>query len=311
IVGYDLGYISKANYIQNYEMNEYSQSMAGIKPSLMVDGLAVYERGEGDPVLLFPYPHADTEIPMAYSKLADILVGLGRKVISFDPPGAFYSVKTPTCEMDEMLESAGIALSELGIDRVVDVVGHSMSSLCALAFAIKYPERVKNLILIGSMSGFPAAIKHGMPGSTWKWTDLDYWKVMYWGLKLTNGRGSVAVHKKLSNLMGKASFHDESFHSELEIRQEDYTKGVPIRRTWSKNMWKNVDYSDQLSSVKARTLICVGRFDTQTPLELSEDLHKGINNATLLIFENSGHAPFIEEENTFREHLEEFLCTNG
>jgi len=304
---YDLGYISRSNYISNYETTEYPDILAVIEPTSVKNGLAIYTIGEGNPVLLFPYPHADAEVPMAHSELGEILVSTGRKVLSFDPPGAFYSTRIPTGDMDEMLESAIITLNETGIDQKIDVVGHSMSSLCALAFAIKYPEKVNSLVLIGSMSGFPAAVKHGMPGSAWKWTDIEYWKVMWWGMKLTNGRGNLELHKKLANLMGQASFHDKSYFTELKIDGDDHSKGVPIRRIWSKNLWRSVDYSEQLDTVQARTLICAGRHDPQTPVTANEELLGGIPDAEMVVFENSGHSPFIEEREQFVRVLKEFF----
>jgi proline iminopeptidase len=304
---YDLGFISKANYIHNYEIDEYPEVLASIKPESVKDGLAIYSVGNGNPVILFPYPHADAGIPMAYSVLGEILCSLGKKVISFDPPGAFYSTRHPTGDMDEMMECALMTLNEMGIEGKVDVVGHSMSSLCALSFAIKYPEKINSLVLIGSMSGFPAAIKYGMPGSTWKWTEIEYWQVMWWGMKLTNGRGNLELHKKLYNLMGCANFNDQSYFIELEIDSDDRFKGVPIRRIWSKNLWGDIDYSEQLDKVLSRTLICVGKCDNQTPLIINEELNKGITNSEMVVFNNSGHSPFIEEKEKFTQTLKDFF----
>ena len=41
--------------------------------------------------------------PMAEGPLTQLLVGLGRRVITFDPPGAYRSSRPARCDLDEML----------------------------------------------------------------------------------------------------------------------------------------------------------------------------------------------------------------
>jgi len=307
LVLYAGGFFSKPRFISNYESAEYSPEQSFIKPISITNGLAVYAVGEGTPILVFPYPHAHTEMPMAQDKLSDILISLGRKVISFDPPGAFYSTRNPKGDMPEMLQSAIDALLVLGIDKKVDVMGHSMGSLCALAFAITYPEKVDRLILVGGMSGFPAAIKWGYPGSVWKWTNSEYWKLMWWGIRLMNGRGSLELHKELANLMRYHSTFSKSFFQEIPIESDDRTEGVPIRYIWNKNVFRKVDYSEELGRVQAETLILVGRHDPVTPLACSEELKSGIPSSRMVVFEKSGHAPFVEEQTLAVDTIQQFL----
>ena len=55
----------------------------------MRGGLAVYLFGEGEPLLLMPYPHAASVAGgPTLTALVDGLVALGREVITFDPPAA-------------------------------------------------------------------------------------------------------------------------------------------------------------------------------------------------------------------------------
>ena len=115
-------------------------------PFTVHDGLAVYRLGSGEPVLLFPYPHGSTLRSMAEDSLAALLAGLERQVITFDPPGAYRSTRPMRCDMAEMLACAGEALHACRIKLPVDVVGHSMGSLCALALAIERPELVRRLV---------------------------------------------------------------------------------------------------------------------------------------------------------------------
>jgi pimeloyl-ACP methyl ester carboxylesterase len=305
---FGLGMHKKPRSIQNFEEGEYGQKNPFVKPNLVKDGLAIYTVGSGEPVLLFPYPHAHTTTPMAQGPIAELLVDLGRTVVSFDVPGAYRSTREPVGDVGEMIRSAEESLDMLGIEGAVDVVGHSMGGLNALAFTIERPERTKRLVLIGSMSGFPAVLKWGMPWSKWHFYEADAWRLMLWGLQVKYGRGSLATHKKLQNLMTSASFHDKSYFTPLEIDSDDYDKGIPIREIiWGKNMERRVTYAERLGLVEAPTLIAAGRHDPEAPVVCSEELYQGIPQADLVIFEKSGHYPFIEEREYVSNTLADFL----
>jgi pimeloyl-ACP methyl ester carboxylesterase len=86
-----------------------------------------------------------------------------------------------------MIHCADETLERLGIDRLVDVVGHSRGDLSALAYAIERPERTRGLILVGSLSGFPTVARWGMPGSAWELHKPDYWRFIVWGLRVNSG----------------------------------------------------------------------------------------------------------------------------
>jgi proline iminopeptidase len=302
-----LGLQRKPRYIQNFEIEEYAGNQQDIEPHSLVDGLAIYTKGSGEPVLLFPYPHSHTEVPMAQEPLSEALVDIGRSVATFDVPGAYRSTRLPVGDMDEMIKSADETLLRSGIDEPVDVIGHSMGGLVALAYAIERPERTKRLVLVTSLSGFPAAARWGLPGSAFHSTELDYWRIILWGMRLNAGRGDLAMHKRLQNLMEYTSFHKKEYFIPEEISLDDYSQGVPIRTIWSKNMYGRLSYADRLDEVQSSTLILAGRYDPEAPLRCSEELQQGIPDANLIIFEHSGHFPFIEESMLFKKIVNGFL----
>ena len=256
------------------------------------DGLAVYRLGAGEPLLLFPYPHGSTLRPMAEDKLAALLAGLDRQVITFDPPGAYRSTRAMRCDIAEMLSCAEEALEVCSVKPPVDVVGHSMGSLCAQALAIERPELVRRLVLVGSLSGWPAVMRWSTPHNWSPWRDAQWWQCMWLGTCQMLGLGNLAVHKRLDNLIEQASFVDQS-HVELwTIQPGDAKRPPPPRSAWLGAV-RRVNYASRLGGVQAPTLLLVGRHDPQTPLACSQELVAGISNVTLLIFEHSGHSPFI------------------
>jgi proline iminopeptidase len=311
VLFFSLGLHRTRHYIHNFEEKEYGREHPFMEPFSTVDGLAVYSVGRGELLLLFPYPHGHTTEPMAQGPLARTLTGMGRTVITFDVPGAYRSTREPAGDMDEMIRSADETLDRLGIQDPVDVVGHSMGGLAALAYAIERPKRTRRLVLVTSLSGFPAAARWGFPGSAFKIHELDYWRLVLWGIRLNAGRGDLALHKRLQNLMGREAYHQKAFFTSLETEAEDDQKGVPIRTIWSKNMYSRLSYADRLAEVRAPTLLLAGRHDPEAPLPCSEELLSGIPEARLVVLEESGHFPFIEEASLFALSVSAFLSAKN
>ena len=139
------------------------------------------------------------------------------------------------------------------------------------------------------------------------WRDAEWWQCIWYGIRQMLGLGNLAIHKRLDNLIELASFVDQS-HVELwTIEPSDAKRSPPPRSAWLRAV-RRVDYASRLGDVQAPTLLLVGRHDPQTPLACSQELVAGISNATLLIFEHSGHSPFIEDPVRFRQELASFLA---
>lgn len=269
------------------------------------DGLAVYRVGAGEPVLLLPYPHASTHRPMAEDSLAALLARLGREVVTFDPPQAYRSARAMTGDLAEMLACAEAALRFRGVTPPVDVVGHSMGSVCALALAVERPQLVRRLVLIGACSGWRAVRSWSVPHNWSPWRDREWWQCGWWGLRQMTGHSSLATHKRLDNLVETASNVDPRYAETWSIEPEDTRRPPPPRAQWLRAV-RQVEYRSRLGEVRAPTLLMVGRYDPQTPPVCSGELHAGIPDSRLVFFEHSGHAPFVEEPDRFREVVARF-----
>src|SRR4051812_46160684 len=113
----------------------------------------MYATGEGPPVLLVPSPHGFVTGPTAAGPLHRSLLRLGVTVLTFDPPGAFASVRRARLDLDEMTGCCTEAVARLGVAEPVPVVGHSHASLCALHLALERPELVSRLLLNAAVAG--------------------------------------------------------------------------------------------------------------------------------------------------------------
>jgi len=65
---------------------------------------------------------------------------------------------------------------------------------------------------------------------------------------------------------------------------------------------------DWLGQMQVPTLVIGGRADwVMPPAQGAERLHTGIPGSELVIFENSGHFPFIEERDKFNRTVMEWV----
>ena len=268
-------------------------------PTWVHDGLAGYVLGAGPPLLPMPNPQGMVRAPEARSPLAELLVGLGRRVITFDPPGAFASPRPPRLGLAETLACAQEALRAAGVAAPVDVVGHSQATLCQLALALAHPEVVGSLVLVGAVDGGPRTTRraHGMP---WCWpvTDRRLWRFAYLAAPLVVGRGNLGRLKRLQRLYLEASFVDRSLVPAIRIQPGDRRRPPPLRARWQASV-RQVDLRPRLGEISAPALVCVGRHDPQTPWPDNAAIAAALPAGRLEVFERSGHYPFVEEPDRF------------
>lgn len=154
-------------------------------------------------------------------------------------------------------------LKKIKKEKVI-LLGHSNGGRILLSFAIKYPEKVKHLILIDS-----AGIYHN---------ELPI-------------RLKRFVFKTIANI-GRRITKSESLRKTLYklSRESDYEKASPIVKQTMVNLI-TFDISSFLSKVKIPTLIIWGGQDKATPLSDGKLMHKLIKGSKLFIIKSARHSP--------------------
>ncbi|KZV86041.1 alpha/beta-hydrolase [Exidia glandulosa HHB12029] len=208
--------------------------------------------------------------------------------------------------MSEDIEALRV---HLGIDVLDGLLGHSNGGAIALWYAIRYATRLRRLVLLDSQLLGPDADAVGAPA-----TDAI--------LADRSERDAVAAYKTYNPA---AIDTDEAFGRALDdtlplyfakpTRDMQHFKDHIFTNTpqaaCGQAQWpaerQHPDQVGQLSEVRASTLVVVGREDFICPVSVSEMLATRMAGAKLVIVEDSGHFPWIEQQERFASIFESFF----
>ena len=69
----------------------------------------------------------------------------------------------------------------------------------------------------------------------------------------------------------------------------------------------HIDVEDRLGDVRHPVLVLAGRHDRTCSVEAAEVIARGVPDAELVVFEDSGHMTFVEEPDAYRAAVRRFL----
>ena len=170
---------------------------------------------------------------------------------------------------------------------VASLVGHSFGGRIALALAAKWPDRVKNLVLVASAGIRPSR------GSLYR--------VKVGAAKLAKRLFSLPMWGRLGERVLAEVYR--------RIGSRDYRHAGPLRATLVKVVGE--DLRGILSSVRVPTLIIWGDRDQEVPFSSMEIMARGIAGSRLEVLEGAGHFPFIDRPDRFDQLVREFLCQDS
>lgn len=266
-----------------------------IAKSILASGIRtnVHDQGEGAPVLLI---HGSGPGVSAWANWRLTLPELAkeRRVIAPDMVGFGFSERPAGIEygLDAWVAHAVGVLDALGVETA-DVVGNSFGGAIALALAIRHPQRVRRLVLMGSV-GVPFAITPGLDA--------------VWGYE-----PSIEAMRGLLDLFAwdRGLVNDElaELRYQASIRpgfQESFAAMFPApRQRWVDAM---ASREADIRALPNDTLVIHGRDDRIIPLANSLTLAQWIDRSQLHVFGRCGHWVQIEHAQTFNRLVGDFLA---
>lgn len=250
------------------------------------------DHGQGDPIFLI---HGSGPGVTAYTnwRLTMPVLAEKFKVIAPDMVGFGFTERPANVSytMDMWVSHALSLMDELKIEKA-HLVGNSFGGGLALALALKAPDRVNRLVLMGAA------------GTKFQLTDgLD----AVWGYK-----GTLEHMKELVGLFAfnKNLVSDDlaKLRYEASIRpgfQEAFSAMFPAPR----QRWVDALASDEgkIKTLTHETMIIHGRDDAIIPLSASLRLHDLIPKSQLHVFGQCGHWTQIEHSARFNQLLLNFF----
>jgi 2-hydroxymuconate-semialdehyde hydrolase len=260
-----------------------------------VDGIATnyIHAGSGDPLILI---HGSGPGVTAYANWRGVIPDLAAHFACYAPDTLGFGYTRFPDDIDGFAMDRWIGhlvgfMDALGIARA-HFIGNSYGGALALALAIRHPQRVVRVVLMGA-AGLPFAITPGLE------------KV--WGY-----RPSLAAMRDLMTTFAHnpALVKDEIVRSRYEasIRpgaQEAFASLFPAPR----QRWLDALASDEadLAAMPHPTLILHGREDAIVPVGQSIRFSQLITNSELHVFGHCGHWTQIERRDRFVELVVPFL----
>jgi pimeloyl-ACP methyl ester carboxylesterase len=255
--------------------------------------LHVTDLGEGQPiVLIHGWPLSDAMYEYQYQYLSR----KGFRVIGITLRG-FGTSDHPygRYDFDVFSDDIKVVLEKLEIENAV-LGGFSMGGAVVLHYITKYDAaHVSKLALFGAA----APSWKQREGAPYGISEVDanglITQTMTARQDLIAGFGSAFPAKE-----GNISKNMEKWLESINLEASPYAITESIKALL------NLDLRPELSKIKIPVAIFHGAQDKLCPFPFAEALNKGIKNSSIIRFENSGHALFIEEMEKFNTELEKF-----
>lgn len=208
-----------------------------------------------------------------------------------------------SCTLDQNIDDVDALRRHLGLERI-SVLGSSYGGMVAQGYAIRYPDRVANLILVSTAPSY---------------------RCLEDARRIVSERGTPDQQRVCQWLW------DGAFESETQLHEYYRTMGPmystrfdaeKFDRSWSRGIrnleqtnfgfagfMRSFDFIDQLQSITCPTLVLVGAHDWICPVNHSQLIAEKILRAHLKIFANSAHSIAEDEPEAYLKAVRGFLTS--
>src|SRR5210317_1436416 len=209
----------------------------------------------------------------------------GRNVIAVDLPGHGRSAGAPQPSIEAMADWLIDLLDAVGVQETA-IAGHSMGSLIALDCAVRHPERVRGIALVGSTAPMPvsdaildaaAANDHSAFDML---TEYGYSKRHLYGGNSNPGMWMVGSTLRLYERSRPHVLHND----------------MNACNTYSAGL-------ERAATVRCPVLMVLGKGDRLTPVRGTLPLQQALPGPRVVVLEDAGHSLMTEAPNLLLDAL--------
>ena len=270
--------------------------------------LHVVERGDGYPlVVLHGGPGLDHHM---FGDYLDALTDDFRLIL-VDQRAQGLSDPCPneTWTLEQMAKDIVSLASAMSLDKYA-VLGHSYGAFVVLQNAVDFPGSASQTIV---SSGLPSA---KYLENVWK--NLENFEPVKLREQVTDSwerEKSVQTREEVDSLLRDQlpfQFGNplDPRIAEFEQRTAGGINSPEVLRLFANADYGGIEVDDRLNTVTQPVLILAGRGDRTCVVEGAEAMAKGLPNAELVIFEQSGHMTYVEENEKYVDMVRKFLNKN-
>ena len=236
---------------------------------------------------------------------------IDRPVIFYDQLGSGKSTVTKSnkefWQTARFIEELSQIIDFLELKDVI-LLGHSWGGALAAEYTLKYPLKVKKLILASPL--LSAKIWEADAQKLVGQLPADIKNAILAGQNLPNN-GTMSFNNSLDFYYGQHLCRILPWPNDLQYSLDN------VNREIYQTMWgshdliatgnlKNFDVFSRLDGIKIPVLLTGGQYDEVTP-DTIEKARKRILNSDFMIFQKSAHMPHLEEETAYFKAVSEFL----
>lgn len=241
-------------------------------------------------------------------------------VVVMDQQGAGRSRSLPPevrVTWESLLGDIEAVKQVLAIERI-SILGHSFGGCLAYRYAARWPEHVGALIVCNQgigprriVSSFLERLPNYLhePAQKREVSRLNAEP----GLNLTERFRAIASIVRLSDV-----FKTQQYCSTMECERHQVLEAQSGLRTSARVQDDMLvdgllerDYEHELRKVRSRALVVAGRTDCMPLASEVEEMGGLIDEAQVMVFQASGHFPYLEEPQQFLRSVLSFLRDSG
>ncbi len=248
--------------------------------------------GAGEPVLLIHGWAMHTGIWRTFAKQ----LAQHYQVICVDLPGHGHSEKLPQFT----LENISNQLQKILPVSLCTLVGWSLGGAVALDLATRFPERIKNLVVIGSN---PCFVK------TPTWAGMKQATLEKFTADLTaDCRGTLL---RFLSLQVKGLQDYKGVLKELKTALHDCEPPTVEILQGGLEVLQQQDLRPQLTKLHCPVQVILGSHDTLVPVAVGEQMLNLNPRLRVSIINRAGHVPFLSHQAELIAVLKEFMGTTN